>query len=79
MQGCAKSGDVVEVEDVVEDKEVVEIGEDARFCTSCRSEKNIRASRMRVRWMSAPAVPFIRHQSCCEGQQTNLMHLPGVV
>ena len=33
---------------------------------------------MRVRWMSAPAVPFIRHQSCCEGQQTNLMHLPGV-
>ena len=39
MQGCAKSGDVVEVEDVVEDKEVVEIGEDARFCRSCRSEK----------------------------------------
>ena len=39
MQGCAKFGDVVEVEDVVEDKEVVEIGEDARFCTSCRSEK----------------------------------------
>ena len=39
MQGCAKFGDVVEVEDVVEDKEVVAIGEDARFCTSCRSEK----------------------------------------
>ena len=30
MQGCAKSGDVEEVEEVVEDKEVLEIGEDAR-------------------------------------------------
>ena len=39
MQGGAKFGNLVGVEDVVEDKTVLEIGEDARFCTSSRSEK----------------------------------------